>query len=244
MHLNMFVRRYGKFAPSVSLVCGLVTLFGTYALAVLNNHIPEGMWLPFISLNGALAPERWLYLAGFWLTSIGICVSAKYAKDTFLWRAESHLQCLAKISYYFSLIAAMGLIVQATIPLQSNIFDVIKREAELRAQSMIHQTGALVLFLAGYAHCITMDILLFRSHALPSSTFSKRLKLVLTFLMLAPFFLAFIPHPASSVGPKKTVEEISYGAVGQWTCVGALLLYFASYHLEFCGTHSDGPRHH
>ena len=51
-----------------------------------------------------------------------------------------------------------------------------------------------------------------------------RLKLFLNFTMMAPFFLAFIPHPATGAGA--SIDAMSWGAVGQWSCVLSLLLFF------------------
>jgi hypothetical protein len=144
---------------------------------------------------------------------------------------ESNLQKYASVSFWSASIASVGLLIQAIIPLQRDIQDVIAGTSPLRTQSIIHQTAALILFLAGYVHCISTDILVWKTRSLPNNAGSRWFKTVLTFLAISPFLISFVPHPAS--GGSGNLEEMTYGAIGQWICVLSLLLYFASYHFEF-----------
>eukprot|EP00802_Teleaulax_amphioxeia_P011783 Tamp_11819.p1 GENE.Tamp_11819~~Tamp_11819.p1 ORF type:complete len:215 (+),score=24.01 Tamp_11819:704-1348(+) len=107
--------------------------------------------------------------------------------------------------------------------------------APVEAQSIVHQSSAAVLFAAGYVHCITMDVLLHKSAAVPSSRASKLLKLALTVGMFGPILVGLVRHPTVNAEGKQTMslDDMSWGAVGQWLGVLSLLGYFASYHFEF-----------
>jgi hypothetical protein len=129
----------------------------------------------------------------------------------------------------------VGLVGQAVIPLQPNVDDVISGQAPVTAQSLVHQSCAGVLFLAGYVHAISMDLLLIKSRTLPSTARSRAVKCALTLGMLAPIWHGLVRHPTRSSPGKHalTLDEMSWGAVGQWLGVLSLLAYFASYHVEF-----------
>ena len=139
----------GKISPLIALTSGLITLFGTLLIASTLGHLPKGLWLPFVSLCGVQPPERYLYLVGFTVTGICIFLSAIFARWYLFPAVETDLQIYAHISFYSALLAGCGLIVQAVVPLQSDILNVIDGTAKLQAQSVVHQTSALVLFLAG-----------------------------------------------------------------------------------------------
>mmetsp|Transcript_17738 Transcript_17738/g.43030 ORF Transcript_17738/g.43030 Transcript_17738/m.43030 type:complete len:276 (+) Transcript_17738:273-1100(+) len=233
MASSNFIQSYGKYAPTFTLVCGLITLFGTLFLARANNHLPDGLWLPMISFTSAQPPEQYLYATGFTLTASGIVLSALFANAHFLPLVENEHACLATTCFWAAIVAAGGLVWQAVIPIQANVKEVIEGSASIDLQSQVHQLGAVILFLAGYTHCVCMDLLLWRSKSLPAPLFSKRLKLFLTVTMLAPFATAMIRHPASAVERKINLEALSWGAVGQWTMVGSLLLFVTSYQFEF-----------
>jgi hypothetical protein len=223
--------RFGQLSPMLGLACGMVTLSGTYFLSSYFKHIPAGLSVPFISLNGVQYPEYVLYSTGFTATGICIFSSARFARKHFFPTIESNLQKYASVSFWSASIASVGLLIQAIIPLQRDIQDVIAGTSPLRTQSIIHQTAALILFLAGYVHCISTDILVWKTRSLPNNAGSRWFKTVLTFLAISPFLISFVPHPAS--GGSGNLEEMTYGAIGQWICVLSLLLYFASYHFEF-----------
>eukprot|EP00285_Hemiselmis_virescens_P006319 CAMPEP_0173400274 /NCGR_PEP_ID=MMETSP1356-20130122/47463_1 /TAXON_ID=77927 ORGANISM="Hemiselmis virescens, Strain PCC157" /NCGR_SAMPLE_ID=MMETSP1356 /ASSEMBLY_ACC=CAM_ASM_000847 /LENGTH=265 /DNA_ID=CAMNT_0014360169 /DNA_START=42 /DNA_END=836 /DNA_ORIENTATION=- len=232
--VHQIFARHGHYIPLAAVAAGTLTLLTTLKLAYDKGHVPAGMWLPFISLCGASSPERWVYMVGFCTTAVCIFASATYAKAFLLPILEPEHQRLALRGYYAAMVAGLGLVGQAVIPLQSNILDVINRKASVTSQSMIHQSSAALLFLAGYFHCVSMDLVLWRSRTVPSPLWSKRVKIALTVTMLGPFFLAFIPHPATGAGA--SIDAMSWGAVGQWCCVVSLLLFFGSYHIEFART--------
>jgi hypothetical protein len=108
-------------------------------------------------------------------------------------------------------------------------------KAPVVVQSIVHQSSAGVLFAAGYVHCITMDILLFKSASVPSPPASKVLKVLLTLGMFGPIVIGMVRHPTVNAQGEETMtlDDMSWGAVGQWVGVLSLLSYFASYHFEF-----------
>ena len=218
-------------APLLGLLSGLVTLIGTFFLCSYYGHLPPGLNFPFISLNGVQFPENVLYSAGFVTTALCIFGSAYFARKYMFSVVEIHLQSYASVSFWSATVAAVGLALQAVVPLQSDILSVIAGTSPLRAQSGVHQMGALVLFFAGYMHCISSNVLLWKSRTIRTDRKSCWFKTVLTISAISPFFISFIPHPAS--GGTGTLDEMTEGAIGQWICVMSLLLYFASYQIEF-----------
>jgi hypothetical protein len=108
-------------------------------------------------------------------------------------------------------------------------------QAPVVVQSIVHQSSAGVLFAAGYVHCITMDILLFKSASVPSPPASKVLKVLLTLGMFGPIVIGMVRHPTVNAQGEETMtlDDMSWGAVGQWVGVLSLLSYFSSYHFEF-----------
>lgn len=80
----------------------------------------------------------------------------------------------AKTHSLTTCLVAAGLLGQAVVSLQPDILDVIRGKADVTLQSTIHQSSAGVLFLAGYTHCIMMDMVLHRSRVLPTTLASKR----------------------------------------------------------------------
>jgi hypothetical protein len=229
--MKSFIFHFGKAAPLLGLIAGLTTLFGTLFLSSYYGHLPVGLRLPFISLNGVQNPEYILYSLGFSTTGLCIFSSACFARNNFFPIVEDSLQRYARTSFWSATIAGLGLLLQAVVPLQSDILNVVDGTSSLRMQSVVHQTGALVLFLAGYVHCVSTDILLWKSKTLPNNCKSRWCKLILTVTAVSPFLLAFLPHPAT--GGSKDLDDMTEGAIGQWTCVLSLLFFFASYHVEF-----------
>ena len=221
----------GSVAPLLGLAFGFVTLIGTYLMSSYYKHLPVDLKVPFISLNGVKFPEYALYSAGFTTTGICIFSSALFARKNLFPMVESELQAYAEVSFWSASVASMGLCVQAIVPLQVDILDVIAGTVPLSTQSIVHQTAALVLFLSGYVHCITMDILLWKSRSLPNNSAARWLKTALTVTAISPFVISFMPHPAS--GGSGNLDEMTDGAIGQWICVSSLLFYFASYQIEF-----------
>jgi hypothetical protein len=229
--MKSFVFHFGKAAPLLGLLAGLTTLFGTLFLSTYYGHLPVGLRLPFISLNGVQNPEYILYSIGFSTTGLCILSSACFARNNFFPLVENSLQCYARTSFWSATMAGLGLLLQAVVPLQSDILAVIDGTSSLRMQSIVHQSGALILFLAGYVHCVSTDILLWKTRTLPNNFKSRWCKTVLTVLAISPFFIAFLPHPAT--GGSKDLDDMTEGAIGQWICVLSLLFFFASYHVEF-----------
>mmetsp|Transcript_32610 Transcript_32610/g.77357 ORF Transcript_32610/g.77357 Transcript_32610/m.77357 type:complete len:320 (-) Transcript_32610:207-1166(-) len=225
------VDAYGKWAPLSSAVVASATLGACLSLTMSGGHVPAGMWMPFISLCNIYAPERYVYVTGLCATALGIAVSVSFGKKNFVSHVEPSYRRLASISMMAGFVACIGLAWQAMIPLQWNIEEVIRGKAAVSVQSMVHQTGALVLFLCGYIHCWIMNFLLWKSATLPSPFYSKAIKLVLAILMLAPFGVATFRHPAA--GANVDTDAMSWGGVGQWIAVTALIFYFGSYHIEF-----------
>ena len=76
---------------------------------------------------------------------------------------------------------------------------------------------------------------MFKSRTLPTSSSSRWLKCLLTITAVAPFFLAFVKHPATNVPGESDLNAMSVGAIGQWICVISLLSFFVSYYSEFSG---------
>lgn len=229
--MNSFLFYFGKAAPLLGLFAGLTTLFGTLFLSAFNGHLPVGLRLPFISLNGVQNPEYILYSIGFSTTGLCIFSSAYFARNNVFPIVEDSLKCYASASFWSATVAGLGLLLQAIVPLQSDILDVIDGTSSLQMQSILHQSGALVLFLAGYVHCLSTDILLWNSKTLPNYFKSRWCKIILTMTAISPFLIAFLPHPAT--GGSKDLDDMTEGAIGQWTCVLSLLFFFASYHVEF-----------
>ena len=81
---------------------------------------------------------------------------------------------------------------------------------------------------------ICSGLTFFRKQIVTSST-HRWFKLGLTLTAIAPFFLAFLSHPASKSSHTEgaDLDGMAWGAVGQWVCVLSLLLYFASYYEQF-----------
>ena len=229
--MKSFIFHFGKAAPLLGLFAGLTTLFGTLFISSYYGHLPVGLRLPFISLNGVQNPEYILYSIGFSTTGLCIFSSACFARKHFFPIVENSLQGYVRTSFWSATIAGLGLLLQAVVPLQSDILHVIDGTKPLRMQSVVHQAGALVLFSAGYVHCVSTDILMWKSKTLPNNSKSRWCKLVLTAMAILPFLVAFLPHPAT--GGSKDLDDMTEGAIGQWTCVLSLLLFFASYHVEF-----------
>jgi hypothetical protein len=110
--------KHGKYAPAASFFVGLATLCGIFVSASTSGHIPAGMWWPIISLLGYLPPDRYVYAVGFSATGLGIVASAVYGDTVVLSLVEARHRRLAKVAYVAALVAAVGLVGQATIPLQ------------------------------------------------------------------------------------------------------------------------------
>ena len=135
---------------------------------------------------------------------------------------------------------APGLGIQGVVPLQSDVLELMKIPRRpgvtLAPQSIVHQTGAAVLFVASLVHQVAILRLYWkcarwRSMALRQCAgCSMLLKGLALALALGTIVLSLVWHPAS--GGRGSASQMTYGAVMQWLLVGALLLFFGSYTLD------------
>jgi hypothetical protein len=127
----------------------LVTILACYALA--TRHLPDWMTIPPISLTGFLAPERFVYAAGFTLTFVAGLVTARQVRviNSLYTRRSSVSNIALKILH----VALICMLIQGIVPFQENALDVlIMNESTLTAQTVIHLIAAGIFFLGCQMH--------------------------------------------------------------------------------------------
>lgn len=125
------------------------------------GHLPpETLPPPVISLTGIFYPERLFYLFGFSVSAIMFYYVAFLTHKKLLAPIlEINYQSFNLATMWCAFVSATGLLVQAILPLQSNIVEVMRHNADLTFQSIIHQFCAGVFFLFAVIHTVALLIL-------------------------------------------------------------------------------------
>lgn len=136
-----------------------------------------------------------------------------------------------------STIGFIGLAIVGLIPLQEDLELLMKRQVELRWDSIVHQTAALVFFLSSILHMGLWLWLATTCHpSLPihrkQSPKSFRLKVACFILVFFPLPTAFLLHPISPLRKKLELNRNDAGGITQYALVACVSTFFASYSSE------------
>ena len=232
----------------------LATAAGAVALiaecrrqAVANGHVPPGVEVPPISLFGYAEPEYTLYARGFLAVSVAFCLMAAPLYGYLKRHAETPvLAADVEWAAQCAFAAFAGLAVHGAVPLQRNVLDLAAgRAAELETTSIVHQLGALAFFAGSMGHALALGRVLdgsrrlaIRSELCPFARGCKRAALACLGL---PLLVSLVTHPTAvgsvPLGPAAHAlrERLGResGGVSQWTAVGALIAFYATYSLDF-----------
>lgn len=251
--------------PAVVLAtCGLATatITGSLSLAISRRHIPPWLSTPPISFGGALYPERFVYVAGFGLTTCA-----------FMWMAGHFVERLGRhvssressrslaLSLRLAVAAFYALFAQAAVPMAGEVLtDMatapatataagaqqttwLRQPAWSRAWVMttVHQVSAVAFFLLALAHAVVMLRLYARDPALPVGCGAAswrgvwwwRVRVGIFVAALVPCGVWPLLHPASLDQRDAMRQRVALGGVIQWCAVGAIIGYFACYARDF-----------
>lgn len=233
--------RFFVYIPIISGVICTLTIITTYIISRSLNHYPEWMWLPVISLMGFKMPERVIYAIGFTSAGLGYLVIAYqyipgmrrlymyiffyiypciYNRTNVLGRTYA-----VYVGSILTYICIGGLIIQACIPLQSDILD---DDSKITFQSLIHQSSAGILFLCALVHGI-ITVYLFLTQTYYKCRLSVTLKIIPTVIIGLCIIGSMVLHP--TVTNEKTASIL--GAVFQWLLVFSMIVLFGSYSVDF-----------
>eukprot|EP00906_Rhabdomonas_costata_P037120 RCo052176 len=248
--------------PFLASGTAVVTLLGCYLLS--RAHLPSWCWLPFISFTGIYFPERLLYCGGFLLTCallavLLVVVSSTLGQAAGLGpgpacrdRISTRSLCVAGAS---AALAVTALAVQAIVPLQANIMELVEPPAgsgspspgstdlpSLKPGTVVHQSAAGVLFVSALVHEVAVVVLFLRSAHLRVALgrpwrYSLGCKAAIVALQASALFGSMFFHPATPGSTGKDSPRISHelfllGAAMQWAFVLLLLAFFTSYAIE------------
>jgi hypothetical protein len=255
--------KFMRFLPVLTAVFAVLVIFTCNVLARGNGHVPSWMVYPPISFTGYAFPERGVYMAGFSIVA-GAFVSLSMPFCRYLLRyAQPQQHRRIKRMRFNGLIAFAGLGLHAIIPLQIDILEVIQNitrlnnaesgneiEApQLQLQSGIHQLAAAVFFLCSFAHGIDMLAVLKASPELPVGYLRNKFGFLWKVACLGsaglPLWVSLLYHPASGIKKpmQQMAEQMEVAGLSQWTVVGGLIGFYASYSSDFHILHLQQNHH-
>jgi hypothetical protein len=178
LHLQRWAVWPGWF--SLTAASAFFTIHLCWILARVYN-LPPWMAVPPISFTGCFAPEREVYAIGFTLTACCAFVALRQMKALI----EIDGSGIAGEFGLFSLyLAITGMLVQAWIPLQHDIFDALDDLSDISVQTIVHLVFASVFFIAALMHGCAAVFARARANPLDLNTRAK-----ITLLIIVPIFI-------------------------------------------------------
>lgn len=196
--------------PLIAAAFAAVVIGTCVALARKHDHVPHWMHYPPISMGGYKDPERTVYAVGF--TVVGLLFSLMAPSMRRLVRASNRpsTRRAADVGTVLAFAAFAGLCMQAIVPLQPDILDVLGGQAPLSAQSLIHQLGAIVFFVASLLHGFVVVWVLDNDDTLLCSRAQQPrawwCKVVCLCALVVPAIIAFTFHPAGMKAEHATMN--------------------------------------
>jgi len=191
---------------------------------------------PPISLLMYDGPGRALGQVAFPAVSLLFgCVAPAFFRDLRRVTGAAHPGLVATSAAAFA-----GLAVVGAVPLQRDVPAVMRGEARLGADSVLHQSAAAVFFAAAIAHMALWMRLCVTSP--PASPLSYRVgwrsalfKGACALTSVFPLPAAFLLHPASPARRVLSLSEADAGGLQQYCLVLCVASFFASYSVELAG---------
>ncbi|ELP85604.1 hypothetical protein EIN_408830 [Entamoeba invadens IP1] len=224
-----------KRLPQLMFYAGMIavtTILVCFLLATFLNHYPTELFLPFISLTGYKAPERYLYALGFGSAGVLFLYCSYYIHYYIL--SFTNLFTKQQISRLFYILSSgvVFFMIHAFIPLQDDIITT----KTLTIWSTIHQSSAGVFFMLVLLH--TSFVFYYTNHNENTFIyFDERATKIRKHCALGcglTVVLAMVVHPTTvSILGKDSAKVVSgMAALAQWILVGLIILIFVSYSMD------------
>lgn len=193
--------------------------------------MPPWMAVPPISFTGCFAPEREVYAIGFTLTALAGFVSLRQLKAL----TEIDGSGFAGEFSLFSLsLALVGMLVQAWVPLQHDIFDALQDLTDISIQTIVHLVFATVFFIASLLHGVAVVFGRARNNPLGLNFRTKAVLLVLAFT-----FLCVISQILEGLDALHSYELFEVESLCQRAGVICILLFLADFSRDISKLHRD-----
>lgn len=158
---NLFASRsYAAYVPSLTaatfislvVISQRIAAFEGHSLTVING-VEQYLAFPSVSASTRLPPERWVWTFGVICTWFCLlCPTMWLAWEVHRWAALPPRGCLLSapiVAEALLLLASLGLLVLAIIPLQSDIYDSVDN---LKLATKVHLICGAVFFVCSLAH--------------------------------------------------------------------------------------------
>lgn len=248
-HVSSFGRREGDITllhvalPLLGGLLGVGTIAAVYVLTRSAGHLPEGVSTPPISLLGCRRPEREVYQVGFALTGLVLFFCVRLWAAIFYRRIREEVPASSRAALVGGYLAALGAAGQGIVTLDHDFMERLGRGHGMSQRSILHQAIAGFFFIGAAVHCYaTCYICIFgkgkESSALYSSA-GTTMKVACVVVSMIAYPIAEALHPLSSGSPSQ--HGMAVGGVAQYATVGAYILFFGSYSLDFLAQKKVAP---
>lgn len=218
--------------PAATAVAAVATISACGIVTKARGDLPDWLFAPQISLVGCTGPQRIIFQVGLGLTASLLALNIATYVRAALPRFEQRLRWEVKAAAGLAFAGALGLAILGIIPLQRDCVALLEGRAPVRLDSMVHQAGASLFFLASWFHGIVSAHAYGRSLAgrvhEPAIVFVRRVRLGLVALPIVGL-AALIP--AVMLVPDSHAR-MQMGAGHQWLSVAAMIGLYLTYAVD------------